>query len=82
MRTLSRIALLVLIVVAVIYGAWRWHETPRMLPYASATANEPPPDSAWPQYGNDSGGTRYSQLDQVNRSNVNRLELAARRPRQ
>lgn len=30
----------------------------------------------WPSYGNTSGGTRYSPLDQVNVGNVDQLELA------
>jgi quinoprotein glucose dehydrogenase len=33
-------------------------------------------DSAWPQYGGDEGGGRYSALDQINRDNVAGLELA------
>jgi quinoprotein glucose dehydrogenase len=28
----------------------------------------------WPSYGNDAGGSRYSPLDQINRSNVGRLQ--------
>jgi quinoprotein glucose dehydrogenase len=34
------------------------------------------PDSGWPNYGNDAGGTRYSAAQQVNRSNVAQLQLA------
>ena len=30
----------------------------------------------WPHYGNDKGGSRYSPLDQIDRGNVARLELA------
>jgi glucose dehydrogenase len=30
----------------------------------------------WPHYGGDAGGTRYSKLNQINRSNVNRLQPA------
>jgi quinoprotein glucose dehydrogenase len=30
----------------------------------------------WPAYGRDAGGTRFSPLDQINRSNVARLEVA------
>ncbi|MBI3697134.1 MAG: pyrroloquinoline quinone-dependent dehydrogenase [Acidobacteria bacterium] len=30
----------------------------------------------WPHYGNDPGGSRYSPLDQINRSNVGRLHTA------
>ena len=30
----------------------------------------------WPSYGNDPGGTRYSALDQITRSNVSRLKVA------
>ena len=34
------------------------------------------PDSAWPNYGNDPGGARYSSARQIDRTNVNRLQLA------
>jgi quinoprotein glucose dehydrogenase len=30
----------------------------------------------WPFYGADQGGSKYSQLDQINRSNVSRLKVA------
>ena len=30
----------------------------------------------WPYYGGDAGGSRYSPLTQINRSNVARLTLA------
>lgn len=30
----------------------------------------------WPYYGGDQGGSKYSQLDQINRGNVNKLQLA------
>jgi quinoprotein glucose dehydrogenase len=30
----------------------------------------------WPAYGNDPGGTRYSSLNQITRSNVSRLKIA------
>jgi quinoprotein glucose dehydrogenase len=30
----------------------------------------------WPYYGGDAGGTKYSQLDQINRSNVTKLQVA------
>ncbi|HMI54434.1 MAG TPA: pyrroloquinoline quinone-dependent dehydrogenase [Candidatus Saccharimonadales bacterium] len=34
------------------------------------------PDAAWPNYGNDPGGARYSPLTQVDRSNVAQLKVA------
>lgn len=34
------------------------------------------PAEEWRFYGNDPGGTRYSPLDQINRDNVGRLEVA------
>jgi quinoprotein glucose dehydrogenase len=34
------------------------------------------PDSAWPTYANDPGGSRYSSLQQINRSNVTQLQVA------
>ena len=33
-------------------------------------------DAAWPNYGNDPGGTRYSPAKQINRSNVPQLKVA------
>src|SRR5713226_5296131 len=30
----------------------------------------------WPVYGGDSGGMKYSPLDQINRNNVQQLEIA------
>jgi quinoprotein glucose dehydrogenase len=33
-------------------------------------------ESGWPAYGNDAGGTRYSQAVQINRGNVNTLKVA------
>jgi quinoprotein glucose dehydrogenase len=34
------------------------------------------PVDAWPYYGHNAGGTRYSPLTQINRENVARLKLA------
>lgn len=34
------------------------------------------PVSGWPVYGHDPGGSRYSALDQIDRDNVSRLEIA------
>ena len=34
------------------------------------------PDSGWLNYGTDPGGTQYSIAWQINRTNVNRLQLA------
>ncbi len=34
------------------------------------------PDSGWPTYGNDPGGTRYSLASQINRANVAQLKVA------
>lgn len=50
--------------------------SPRMLPYDSPSANVPPVNTRWPQYGNTPGGLRYAPLDQINRSNVEDLEVA------
>ena len=33
-------------------------------------------DHEWPYYGRDSGGSKYSTLDQINRENVKQLKLA------
>jgi quinoprotein glucose dehydrogenase len=34
------------------------------------------PDSGWPNYGNDPGGTRYSTAKQIDRANVAQLQVA------
>jgi len=34
------------------------------------------PDSAWPTYANDPGGSRYSSLQQINRGTVTQLQVA------
>jgi quinoprotein glucose dehydrogenase len=34
------------------------------------------PDSGWPSYGHDAGGTRYSPAAQINRDNVEQLKVA------
>lgn len=34
------------------------------------------PDTGWPTYGNDPGGTRYSPATQINRDNVTQLKVA------
>jgi len=34
------------------------------------------PDAGWPTYGNDAGGTRYSNASQIDRSNVAHLKVA------
>src|SRR6516162_6385391 len=34
----------------------------------------------WTRYGADSGATKYSPLDQINKDNVNQLRIAWRRP--
>lgn len=34
------------------------------------------PNSEWRHYGGDSGGSKYSSLDQINRKNVNQLQVA------
>lgn len=42
-----------------------------------AAAAEPrPANRGWPVYGGDLGGTKYSALDQINRTNVQRLQPA------
>ncbi|HET6630377.1 MAG TPA: pyrroloquinoline quinone-dependent dehydrogenase [Woeseiaceae bacterium] len=43
-----------------------------LLACAPATAD----DSGWPHYAHDLAGTRYSPLDQIDASNVDRLEIA------
>jgi quinoprotein glucose dehydrogenase len=44
--------------------------------FAQLTPAQSATDSGWPNYGNDPGGTRYSAARQINRTNVNQLQLA------
>ncbi len=44
-----------------------------MVPFAHAQSI---PDSGWPTYANDAGGTRYSPLQQINRTNIAQLRVA------
>jgi quinoprotein glucose dehydrogenase len=43
---------------------------------ATAAKSAAAQDTGWPNYGNDSGGQRYSPLAQVNRDNVAQLKVA------
>jgi quinoprotein glucose dehydrogenase len=43
---------------------------------ASRLSAQSAPDTTWPNYGNDAGGTRYSSAKQIDRSNVTQLKLA------
>lgn len=47
-----------------------------VLAAASACQRAPREYREWRVYGGDPGGTRYSALDQINRSNVRRLQVA------
>jgi quinoprotein glucose dehydrogenase len=49
-----------------------------LLTVARFAASEPVDDAVadWPFYGGDAGGTRYSKLGEINRSNVARLKVA------
>jgi quinoprotein glucose dehydrogenase len=49
-----------------------------LLTLARFAASEPVDDAVadWPFYGGDAGGTRYSRLGEINRSNVARLKVA------
>ncbi len=41
-----------------------------------SSAQHKTPDTGWPAYGNDPGGSRFSSLDQIKRSNVVQLRQA------
>ncbi len=43
---------------------------------ASCTYSQTAPDTGWPTYGNDPGGTRYSPARQISRDNVAQLQVA------
>jgi quinoprotein glucose dehydrogenase len=47
-----------------------------LLSLVSLAAAQPATDSAWPTYGNDPGGARYSAEAQIDRTNVTRLRVA------
>jgi quinoprotein glucose dehydrogenase len=69
--------LIVGVVLAAMFVLWLvFHTGYPSLPYDSPTAGSAAPDTGWPQYGNSVGGSHYSDLDQVNRSNVGKLKLA------
>src|SRR6267143_6334442 len=42
----------------------------------SGAQGQATPDAGWPNYGNDAGGTRYSNASQMDRSNVTKLKVA------
>src|ERR1700744_3710067 len=44
--------------------------------WAFACSQVAPHNGDWPVYGHDAGGTRYSPLQQINTSNVRRLQRA------
>src|SRR5688500_16150302 len=46
-----------------------------LLVTAQAGAQLPAP-TEWPAYGRDAGGSRFAPIDQVNRENVSRLQVA------
>jgi quinoprotein glucose dehydrogenase len=46
------------------------------LPLALLAGGTPPKSMGWENVGNDKGGQRYSELDQINRRNVKDLQLA------
>ena len=47
-----------------------------MMWLVSAARGQAKPDTGWPTYGNDPGGTRYSPATQIDRSNVLQLKPA------
>lgn len=69
--------LIVGVVLVAALAAWfAFHTGYPSLPYSSPTAGGAAPETNWPQYGNSVGGSHYSSLDQINRSNVGKLKLA------
>jgi quinoprotein glucose dehydrogenase len=47
-----------------------------LLSAVSVATAQPAADSGWPHYGNDPGGTRYSEAAQIDRTNVAQLRVA------
>jgi quinoprotein glucose dehydrogenase len=54
---------------------WRWFKLGLALALAQGSG-EVPAMAGWSFYGGDPGGTRYSELAQINRGNVARLRVA------
>ncbi len=52
-------------------ASWLWPDKPGL-----GEGQIPSPEREWRHYGGDPGCTRYSKLDQINRSNVHNLRLA------
>jgi quinoprotein glucose dehydrogenase len=46
-----------------------------ILPFTVSSLAQSAPDTTWANYGNDSGGTRYSSAHQIDRANVAQLHL-------
>jgi quinoprotein glucose dehydrogenase len=44
--------------------------------FTASSVVQSSPDTIWPNYGNDPGGTRYSSAHQIDRTNVAQLHLA------
>jgi quinoprotein glucose dehydrogenase len=44
--------------------------------FATTSAAQSPTPTEWPAYGRDAGGSRFAPIDQVNRENVSRLQVA------
>lgn len=61
--------------VALAMTAVQLHSQSSAPPGSTAPA---PPNTAWPTYGGDLRSTRYIPLDQINRDNFNKLEIAWR----
>ena len=49
---------------------------PFLLLFPAIVMSQSAPDAAWPTYGNDAGGTRYSPAKQIDRGNVAQLQVA------
>ena len=64
-------------------SGWRWAAALAVALALGATVGQldplallAPPDAAWPQHGRDPSATRFSPLDQIDRTNVARLQVA------
>jgi len=47
-----------------------------LLLFPALVKAQSPPETGWPNYGNDPGGTRYSPARQIDRGNVSQLQVA------
>lgn len=66
----------ILLVMALLPVVEVWHQKEAQAQRKRPNINSGLPDSDWPAYGRDPGGSRFSPLTQINRANVKNLKVA------